>query len=77
MSDSRVLKGRTLAFAGDPFAVGPDAATRYEADGAVWIEDGLIRAVGPVAEVTAQAGDVPADDHSDHLLTAGFVDCHA
>lgn len=76
MTDSLVLKGQTLSFAGDPFAVGPDAATRFESDGAVWIERGMIRAVGPAAGVLADAGEVPVVDHGKHLITAGFVDCH-
>jgi len=77
MSDSLVLKGQTLCFAGDPFAVGPEAATRHETDGAVWIEDGLVRATGPAAEILTKAVDVPVHDYGDHLITAGFVDCHA
>ena len=77
MTENLVLKGQTLSFAGDPFADGPAAATRHEPDGAVWIEGGLIRAVGAADRVLAEAGDVPVTDHGTHLITAGFVDCHA
>ncbi len=77
MTDGLILKGQTLSFTGDPFAVGPEAATRHEADGAVWIEDGKVRAVGPAADILAQAAAIPVDDYGDDLICAGFVDCHA
>ena len=77
MTQSVILKGQTLAFADDPFVVGPDLATRYETDGAVWIEDGLVRAFGPADAIIAEAASVPVHDFGEHLITAGFVDCHA
>ncbi len=51
MTDGLVLKGQTLGFTDDPFRVGPEAAVTHHSDGAVWIEDGLIRAVGPAGEI--------------------------
>ena len=76
MTSNLVLKGQTLSFRGDPFAVGPDEATRYERDGAVWIRDGHVAAVGPAPEVIAQADDTPVTDYGAGLICAGFVDCH-
>ena len=77
MTVGLVLKGQTLSFLDDPFAVGPEAAARHEVDGAVWIEDGLVREVGPASEVLNAASDVPIQDYGDSLIAAGFVDCHA
>ncbi len=77
MIQSVILKGQTFAFADDPFVVGPDLATCFETDGAVWIEDGLVRALGPADAIIAEAASVPVHDFGKHLITAGFVDCHA
>lgn len=77
MTDGMVLKGQTLSFTGDPFAGDPASAVSHEPDGAVWIENGTIRAVGPASDILADAGPVPLIDHGEHLLSAGFVDCHA
>ncbi len=77
MTNSLVLKGQILTFSDDPFAVGPEAAVTHHSDGAVWIEDGLIRAVGAKPEVLSQAQGASIVDHGNHLITAGFVDCHA
>ncbi len=76
MTDRLVVKGQTLGFADDPFRAGPEAAVSHLSDGAVLIEDGLIRAVGPAAEILEQAGSAPVVDYGDCLITAGFVDCH-
>ncbi|MCH8139092.1 MAG: guanine deaminase [Proteobacteria bacterium] len=77
MTDRLVLKGQTLTFTDDPFRVGPEAAVAHQSDGAVWIEDGLIRAVGPAEEILERAPTAPVVDYGDCLITAGFVDCHA
>jgi guanine deaminase len=72
-----ILKGQTLSFTDDPFRVGPEAAVTHRSDGAVLIEDGSIRAVGPAAEILASDPTAPVVDYGDCLITAGFVDCHA
>jgi len=77
MTQSVILKGQTLAFVDDPFVVGPDLATRFETDGAVWIEGGLVRSFGPADAIIAEASSVPVHDFGKYLITAGFVDCHA
>ena len=58
-----VLKGQTLGFTGDPFRVGPEAAVAHLSDGAVWIEDGLIRAVGPAGEIMERVPTAPVVDY--------------
>lgn len=77
MSDDLILKGQTLGFTADPFAVDPEAALTHHADGAVWISDGTVRAVGPATDILAEAGAASVIDYGDCLITAGFVDCHA
>ena len=72
-----ILRGRTLSFVDDPFLVGPDEAVRHESDGAVLIEDGVIQAVGPAADILARGPSARIESHGDALLMAGFVDCHA
>ncbi len=76
MTDRLVLKGQTLGFTDDPFRVGPEAAVAHLTDGAVWIEDGLIRAVGPAGEILDRVPAAPVIDYGDCLIAAGFVDCH-
>ena len=76
MTNSFVLMGQTLSFVGDPFRVGPEQAVEHHARGAVWVENGLIKAVGPASEIRAMSNGVPVIDHGDALIMAGFVDCH-
>lgn len=77
MTDRLVLKGQTLSFTDDPFRAGPEAAVTHLTDGAVLIEDGLIRAVGPAADILESDPTAPVVDYGDSLIAAGFVDCHA
>ncbi len=63
MTDRLVLKGQTLGFTDDPFRVGPEAAVAHLSDGAVWIEDGLIRAVGPAEEILKRSPTAPIIDY--------------
>ena len=77
MADSLVLRGQTLSFVDDPFVAGPQAAVEHHADGAVWMEGGLIRAVGPAQEILNTAAGATVVDYPGHLIAAGFVDCHA
>jgi guanine deaminase len=73
----RVLRGRILRFLAEPAGIDDEASYAYEEDGAILIRDGLIAAVGPAAEVTAQAGPGAAvTDHRPHLIMPGFIDTH-
>jgi guanine deaminase len=71
-----VLRGQTLAFRGDPFQVGPDAAVDFNSDGAVAIAGGKIVAVGQALDVIARHPDALLEAYPDHLIMAGFVDAH-
>ena len=77
MAENLVLRGQTLSFADDPFVVGPEAAVEHHSDGAVLMEGGLIRAVGPAKEILETAPNATVVHYGDSLITAGFVDCHA
>jgi guanine deaminase len=76
-STTTILRGPTLAFRDDPFRVAPDAAADYTADGAVAIAAGRIIDVGSAAEVARRHPDAQIETYgSNHLIMAGFVDCH-
>lgn len=75
-SDPYILRGQTFSFTGDPFIEGTNAAVHHE-DGAVRIEGGKITAVGPAADILAEASGLPVTHHPGALIMAGFVDCHA
>lgn len=77
LSSKKILRGQTLGFKADPFKVDPEDSLAFESDGAVVIENGLIRDVGPVGEVLKRHDDVVQVEHyPDHLIMAGFVDSH-
>lgn len=78
-NDSRVLRAELLSFDADP---GDDdtpapGSVRHHPDGAVWIENGHIRAVDDFATLTP---DLPPGievvDHRGKLITPGFIDSH-
>ena len=73
---TRVLRGQTLAFRDDPFKAGPDAAVEFHADGAVVIADGRIVEVGSAAAVLTRHSQAEVESYAEHLIMAGFVDCH-
>ncbi|WP_114966916.1 guanine deaminase [Alkalilacustris brevis] len=70
-----LLLGQVLRFAGDPFTDGPDAA-RIERRGAVLIDRGMIRAVGPADEMRTAWPQATLRDYGQALISAGFIDCH-
>lgn len=72
---AEILTGQVLSFTADPFAEGPCAA-HLEPDGAVLVDGGLIRAVGPADKVRAAHPGVPVTSHGRNLISAGFVDAH-
>ncbi|WP_426035442.1 guanine deaminase [Cypionkella sp. TWP1-2-1b2] len=70
-----ILLGQVLSFAGDPFALGPDAA-RHETHGAVAIENGKIAALGPADHIRATYPQAKITDYGQCLISAGFIDAH-
>jgi guanine deaminase len=75
-SSRHALRGQILSFMDDPFLVGPDDAIRFESDGAIVVEDGLIAAAGPADDVLRNYPDVPVEHYRQDLIMAGFVDSH-
>jgi guanine deaminase len=73
------LRGPALSFTDDPFAVGIEAALRYEPDAIVAMDGGRITHFGPADEVEPRlAPATPVRQNGrDTLMTAGFIDCHA
>ncbi|MCY1708960.1 guanine deaminase [Pannonibacter sp. SL95] len=76
-SPARLLRGRIVSFLRRPHGADDDGALVHHADGGLLIENGLITAMGPFAEVEAAApAATPVTDHRPHLLMAGFIDPH-
>ena len=69
----RAYRGEILSVADDP-RWRPDAV-RHEADGLLVIEDGVIAARGPYADLAVRYADVPTETLSG-LIVPGFIDAH-
>ena len=73
----KILRGRTLSYLSEPVADNESDSYVYEENGAVYIDDGVILASGPYAEVKSNAAEgVEVIDHRPKLLIAGFIDAH-
>ena len=70
-----LILGQTLSFTADPFSAGPGAA-RHDSHGAVLVEDGLIRAVGPADTLRAAHPQARVTDYGNALISAGVIDAH-
>ncbi|WP_455270711.1 guanine deaminase [Rhizobium herbae] len=72
-----LIRGRTLSFSRAPLSLDDTGAFRYEADGALLVENGLILASGSYDAVKAQGPEDAAEiDHRPHLILPGFIDTH-
>jgi len=72
-----LLRGRLLSFVRAPQSLTDTESYRYETDGGLLMEDGLIVASGPYADVkTTAAADIVEIDHRPHLIMPGFIDMH-
>lgn len=73
---SRIVRAAILDCRDDPAHAG-EAAVRYLADGLLWVRDGRIQAVGPVAELSGQLpAAVAIEDRRGCLLVPGLIDTH-
>lgn len=70
------LRGPTLSFVDDPFRAGDEAALRYEPDGLIIIEDGLITATGSHAALRGQVAPEAVTRYPDALILPGLIDTH-
>src|ERR1700753_1640144 len=71
-----IYAGTIMDVPGDPFAGDPATALEADADGALLVRDGVIRARGSLAEVRAAYPDEPVTRLDGGLLLPGFVDTH-
>ncbi len=71
-----LLFGQTLSFSGDPFRTAWQDVTHVDSASAVFIDDGVVIAVGPADELRQKAPKATIVDYGDALLSAGFVDAH-
>jgi guanine deaminase len=72
-----LIRARLLTFLAEPQADDDHSSYAYEEDGAVLVEDGVIRAVGAYGSVAPAAEGAQVVDHRPHLLLPGFIDAHA
>jgi len=72
----QILRAMTLNFVDDPFDVGPEIATQLHCDGAVCIENGQIKDVGPYDRIAKTYPNSPVQHYPNHLICAGFIDAH-
>lgn len=70
----KAFRGEILSVPEDPALAGAGAIRHFE-DGLLVVEDGLVLACGPRAELAASFTDVPAE-RLDGLIVPGFVDAH-
>jgi guanine deaminase len=68
------FRAEMLSVPEDP-ASGSIDAIRHFADGLMVVEDGLIVAIGPYADLAARFGDVPVEPLTG-LVVPGFIDAH-
>ncbi len=74
----RAIRGAALTFHDDPFAVGDDAAARYESDALILLDGGKIAAFGNHdAVLRDMPPGTPVTHYRDSLILPGFIDCHA
>lgn len=68
------IRARLLSFHREPQAPDDTSAFTYIDDGALLVEDGVIRAMGQARDI--DPGGATLIDHRPHLLMPGFIDTH-
>ncbi|MCH4563709.1 guanine deaminase [Halomonas sp. EGI 63088] len=77
--DSRLLRAELLSFEADPGEGDTPAAgsIRHIPDGALWLENGRIRAMDDYARLAPELPDgIEVIDHRGKLVMPGFIDSH-
>ena len=69
------VRGQTVSFTADPFEHG-NGALRYESDGLIIIEDGMIIAAGSYESLRGQVADADIAHYPNSLILPGFIDTH-
>src|SRR5699024_12692610 len=78
-NNSRVIRAELLSFNADPGeADNPAAQSVYHLeDGALWLENGRIRAIDDYTTLASQLpDDIEVIDHRGKLVMPGFIDSH-
>lgn len=70
----KTFRGEILSVPDDPAVAGPDAVRHYE-DGLLVVEDGLVLACGPHADLAEKFAGLPVE-RLEGLIVPGFVDAH-
>ena len=70
----KAFRGEILSVPEDPAAAGAEAVRHHE-DGLLVVEDGLVVACGPFADLAEKFADVPVEK-LEGLIVPGFVDAH-
>jgi len=71
----QAYRAELLSVPHDPAQAG-DEAVRYEPDGLLVVEDGIVVARGAYAEIAPHFPDVPVEAFPGKLIVPGFVDTH-
>ncbi|HEY0716070.1 MAG TPA: amidohydrolase family protein, partial [Streptosporangiaceae bacterium] len=71
-----IYAGTIIDVPGDPFAGDPAGALTASDDSALLVQDGVIRARGPLAQLRAAHSGEPVTRLDGGLLLPGFVDTH-
>lgn len=72
-----LLRARLLSFKRAPLSLTDTDSYRYETDGGLLVEDGVIAAFGSYDAVKAEAGEgITEIDHRPHLIVPGLIDMH-
>lgn len=72
-----VHRARILHCLSDPGESGDPAAVEYFDDGAMLLESGRIRQLGPADDVLSQLpDDIEVIDHAGKMIIPGLIDCH-
>ncbi|TNC84867.1 MAG: guanine deaminase [Alcanivorax sp.] len=73
---SRAYRAAILYFVGDPLQLG-EQAWHFHEDGILWVEQGLVKAVGAAADMLERLPRrISLECFPHHLITPGFIDCH-
>ncbi|HBQ36093.1 MAG TPA: guanine deaminase [Rhodobacteraceae bacterium] len=76
MKNSALLLGQTLRFTADPFHQPITQAAKHTRNGAVLVENAVIKDIGAADDLRRRHPQAAVTDYGDALITAGFIDAH-
>ena len=72
----KIIKGRILHFLNNPFIAKIEDSVNILENGGILIEGNLIKDVHEFQNLKTQFPHLEIHDYGNHLITAGFIDCH-